>query len=92
MPVRDGLTPRPDRLCARQVATEPYPFAPALRPTMEALAKLDPKPKPEPLPRTMPYAPNCFSIGFVYLDGLTPLRGGSGFGRGTTLGFSPPDQ
>ena len=31
-------------------------------------------------------------IGFAYLDGLTPLRGGSGFGRETTLGFSPPDR
>ena len=30
-------------------AGEPYPFAPALRPIREALAKLDPKPKPEPL-------------------------------------------
>jgi hypothetical protein len=29
----------------------------------------------------------------AHLDGLTPaLRGGSGFGRGTTFGFSRPDQ
>ena len=30
-------------------ADERYPFASALRPVREALAKLDPKPKPEPL-------------------------------------------
>ena len=29
-------------------AAERYPFAPALWPIREALAKLDPKPKPEP--------------------------------------------
>jgi hypothetical protein len=37
---------------------EPYPFAPALRPIREALAKLDPKPKPEPLPPGKPYVPS----------------------------------
>ena len=37
---------------------EPYPFAPALRPIREALAKLDPKPKPEPLPPRKPYVPS----------------------------------
>ena len=31
-------------------AAERYPFAPALRPIREVLAKLDPTPKPEPLP------------------------------------------
>jgi hypothetical protein len=29
-------------------AAESYPFAPALRPIREALAKLDPKPVPQP--------------------------------------------
>ena len=32
-----------------KLGDERYPFAPALRPIREALAKLDPKPKPEPL-------------------------------------------
>ena len=31
-------------------AAEKYPFAPALRPIREGLAKLDPTRKPEPLP------------------------------------------
>ena len=34
---------------------ERYPFAPALRPT---LAKLDPRPEPEPLSRRKPYEPS----------------------------------
>jgi len=42
----------------RKFAAEPYPFAPALRPIREALAKLDPKPKPEPLPPRKPYVPS----------------------------------
>jgi hypothetical protein len=41
-------------------AAEPYPFAPALRPIREALAKLDPKPKPDPLP---PRKPLCAELG-----------------------------
>ena len=36
-------------------AAEPYPFAPALRPIREALAKLDPKPTLAPLPPRKPY-------------------------------------
>jgi hypothetical protein len=44
---------------ARQkFAEERYPLAPALRPVREALAKLDPKPKPEPLPERTPYVPS----------------------------------
>jgi hypothetical protein len=39
-------------------AAEPYPFAPALRPIREALAKLDPKPKPEPLRPRKAYVPS----------------------------------
>jgi len=39
-------------------AVEPYPFAPALRPIREALAKLDPKPTPAPLPQRRPYVPS----------------------------------
>jgi hypothetical protein len=39
-------------------ATEPYPFAPALRPIREALAKLDRKPMPAPLPPRKPYVPS----------------------------------
>ena len=39
-------------------ASEPYPFAPALRPVREALAKLDPKPKPEPPAPKKPYVPS----------------------------------
>ena len=35
-------------------AAEPYPFAPALRPIREALAKIDPKPTPAPLPPRRP--------------------------------------
>jgi hypothetical protein len=36
-------------------AAEPYPFAPTLRPIREVLAKLDPKPKPEPPAPKKPY-------------------------------------
>jgi hypothetical protein len=39
-------------------AAERYPLAPALRPIREALAKLDPTPKPEPLPPRKPYVPS----------------------------------
>ena len=39
-------------------AAERYPFAPALRPIRETLAKLDPQPKPEPLPPRKPYVPS----------------------------------
>ena len=39
-------------------ATEKYPFAPALRPIREALAKLDPTPAAEPLPPPKPYVPS----------------------------------
>jgi hypothetical protein len=39
-------------------ATEPYPFAPALRPIRETLAKLDTKPTPAPLPPGKPYVPS----------------------------------
>ena len=39
-------------------AAESYRFAPALRPIREALAKLDPKPTPEPLPPRKPYEPS----------------------------------
>ena len=37
---------------------ERYPFAPAPRPIRDTLAKLDPKPKPEPLPPKKPYVPS----------------------------------
>ena len=37
-----------------KLGDERYPFAPALRPTREPLAKLDPKPRPEPLPLRKP--------------------------------------
>jgi hypothetical protein len=39
-------------------AAERYPFAPALRPIREALAKLDPTPKPEPPVPKKPYVPS----------------------------------
>jgi hypothetical protein len=39
-------------------AAEPYPFAPALRPIREALAKLAPQPTPSPLPPPKPYVPS----------------------------------
>ena len=39
-------------------AAEQYPFAPSLRPVRELLAKLDPKPTPEPLPPRKPYVPS----------------------------------
>ena len=39
-------------------ANEQYPFAPSLRPIRETLAKLDPKPTPEPLPPRKPYVPS----------------------------------
>jgi hypothetical protein len=39
-------------------AAERYPCAPALRPIGEVLAKLDPTPKPEPLPPQKPYVPS----------------------------------
>jgi hypothetical protein len=38
--------------------TEQYPFAPALRPIRDVLAKLDPKPIPEPPAPKKPYAPS----------------------------------
>jgi hypothetical protein len=37
---------------------ERYPFAPALRPIREALAKIEPKPTPAPLPPRKPYVPS----------------------------------
>ena len=37
---------------------ERYPFAPALRPIRDALAKLDPPAEPEPLPPRKPYVPS----------------------------------
>jgi hypothetical protein len=39
-------------------ATERHPFAPALRPVREALAKLDPKPVPSPPAPKKPYVPS----------------------------------
>ena len=42
----------------RKFAEEPYPFTPALKPVREALAKLDPKPKPEPRPPRKPSVPS----------------------------------
>jgi hypothetical protein len=44
---------------ARQkFAEERYPLSPALRPVREALAKLDPKLEPVPLPPAKPYVPS----------------------------------
>ena len=45
---------------ARQkYAEERWPYSQALRPVREALEKLDPKPKPAPLPpATRPYVPS----------------------------------
>ena len=37
---------------------ERYPFAPALRPVREVLAKLDPKPIPQPPTPKKPYVPS----------------------------------
>ena len=39
-------------------AAEQYPFAPSLRPVREVLAKLDPKPIPQPPAPKKPYVPN----------------------------------
>ena len=39
-------------------AAESYPFAPALRPVREVLAKLDPKPIPPPPEPKKPYVPS----------------------------------
>ena len=39
-------------------ATKRYPFAPALRPIREALAKLDPKLIPQPPAPKKPYVPS----------------------------------
>jgi len=39
-------------------ADERYPFAPTLRTVRGALAKLDPKAKPETLPARKPYVPS----------------------------------
>jgi hypothetical protein len=39
-------------------ADERYPFASALRPVREALAKLDPKPVPQPPAPKKPYVPS----------------------------------
>jgi hypothetical protein len=44
---------------ARQkFAEERYPLALPLRPVRDALAKLDPKPTPEPVPERKPHVPN----------------------------------
>ena len=44
---------------ARQkFAEERYPLSPVLRPVREALAKLDQKPPPEPLPPAKPRVPS----------------------------------
>jgi hypothetical protein len=44
---------------ARQkFAEERYPLSPGLRPVREALAKLDPKPEPIPLPPAKPHVPS----------------------------------
>jgi hypothetical protein len=44
---------------ARQkFAEERYPLSPALRPVRDALAKLDPKPEPVPLPPAKPHVPS----------------------------------
>jgi len=44
---------------ARQkFAEERYPLAPTLKPVREALAKLDPKPEPMPLPPAKPHVPS----------------------------------
>ena len=37
---------------------ERYPFAPALKPVREVLAKLDPEPSLAPLPPKRPYVPS----------------------------------
>ena len=37
---------------------ERYPFAPALRPIREALAKIEPKRTPGPLPSRKPFVPS----------------------------------
>ena len=39
-------------------ADEQYPFAPTLRPIREVLAKLDPKPVPQPPAPKKPYVPS----------------------------------
>ena len=39
-------------------ADERYPFAPTLRPIREVLAKLDPKPVPQPPAPKKPYVPS----------------------------------
>ena len=39
-------------------AAEQYLFAPSLRPIREVLAKLDPKPQPEPPTPKKPYVPS----------------------------------
>ena len=43
--------------------TERYPFAPALKPVREVLAKVDPKPKPAPPPAPKPYVPSLLTQG-----------------------------
>jgi hypothetical protein len=53
----------PDRIAgligyAREKFAAAYPFAPALRPIREVLAKLAPAPKPEPLSPRKPYVPS----------------------------------
>ena len=46
-------------LIARQkFAEERYPLAPTLKPVREALAKLDPKPEPMPLPPAKAHVPS----------------------------------
>lgn len=41
---------------------ERYPFAPALRPVRDVLAKIDPKPKPEPPAPKKPYVPSLLMV------------------------------
>ena len=44
---------------ARQkFAEERHPLAPTLKPARDALAKLDPKPEPVPLPPAKPHVPS----------------------------------
>ena len=45
----------------RKFAEERFPLAPDLRPIREALARRDPKPKPEPLPERKPYVPSLLA-------------------------------
>lgn len=85
-----------DRLRRDKFAIERYPFAPALRPIPEALAKLDPKPVNQPPAPKKPYVPTLAAKEeqAAALTVYSFISGGVGSGGGdvpanTSVGTTP---